>query len=178
MERQMVHLVKRACTGDSQAFTQLILDREQMLSRVAMAMLKNAEDAADAVQEAVLDAWQGLPRLREPSYFNTWLVKILIRSCYRISADRTKRAHSQLEEFLAAQEPLDWDQSLDIRATLEQLKPEDCLLLGLFYYDGLSVREIAQAMELSEDCVKQRLHRSRKRFRLIFLEKEAFPHDR
>lgn len=173
MEQEIGKLVKRASRGDAEAFTQLIMTRERMLSRMAMAILKHPEDAADAVQDAVLDAWQSLPQLRQPGSFNAWLLRILIHSCYRISSDRTKRAHSQLEEFLAADKPPDWDQSLDVRAALEQMKPEDRLLLGLFYYDGLSVRDIANVLELSEACVKQRLHRSRNRFRSSFMEKEV-----
>lgn len=178
MEWETMRLVKRARKGDAQAFSQLILNQEKMLSRVAMTILKDPEDAADAVQDAILNAWQGVSSLREPGYFRTWLVRILIRSCYRTGAARSKNIHVQLEEFLCSQDPPDWDQSLDIRATLERLRPEDRLLLGLFYYDGLSIKGIARALDLSEDCVKQRLHRGRKRFRADFLGKEVLSREK
>lgn len=178
MEWETMCLVKRARKGDAQAFSQLILNQEKMLSRVAMTILKDPEDAADAVQDAVLDAWQGIADLREVGYFRTWVVRILVRSCYRTGAARSKNMHVQLEEFLCSQDPPDWDQSMDIRATLERLRPEDRLLLGLFYHDGLSIREIARALDLSEDCVKQRLHRGRKRFRTNFLSKEVLSREK
>ena len=55
---------------------------------------------------------------------------------------------------------------------------QDRLLLGLFYFDRLSTREIAQALGLSESCVRQRLHRGRKRFQAIYTEKEELCHEK
>ena len=72
----------------------------------------------------------------------------------------------------------DWDQALDVGNTLRSLRPEDQMILGLFYYDGLSVRDIAKALGISEDSVKQRLHRGRKRFQAAYLEKEELCHEK
>lgn len=178
MERDTPYLVKQARKGNQEAFTQLMLAHEQTLSRVAMSLLKNPEDAADAVQDTVLAAWQSLDQLRQAHYFKTWLVRILINKCYRIGALRSKHSHSQLEDALERSEQPDWDQALDIRSTLGNLKEGDRLLLGLFYCEGLSVREIAAALEISEDCVKQRLYRGRKRFQTVYLKKEELCHDK
>lgn len=58
MERISPALVRQARKGDPQAFTQLILQHEQILSRVSLSILKDPDDAADAVQDAILAAWQ------------------------------------------------------------------------------------------------------------------------
>lgn len=150
MDNGELRLVKLARKGDREAFTQLVVANERMLSRVAMATLKNPDDAADAVQDTVLQAWESLGQLRQARYFKTWVVRILLNKCYRISAQRSLYAHSQLEETL----------------------------LGLFYFDRLSTREIAQALGLSESCVRQRLHRGRKRFQAIYTEKEELCHEK
>ena len=159
MDNGELRLVKLARKGDREAFTQLVVANERMLSRVAMATLKNPDDAADAVQDTVLQAWESLGQLRQARYFKTWVVRILLNKCYRISAQRSLYAHSQLEETLLAGE-------------------QDRLLLGLFYFDRLSTREIAQALGLSESCVRQRLHRGRKRFQAIYTEKEELCHEK
>ena len=178
MEWGSARLVRQARNGNHEAFTQLILANEGMLSRVALSLLHNTEDAADAVQDAILAAWQGLPSLREPRYFRTWLVRILLRCCFQVGNSRDKHVHAQLEEALAATDEIpDWDQVLDVRDALGSMKPEDKLLLGLFYQDRLSVREIAKALDVSEDCVKQWLCRSRKRFRALFSKKEGPTHE-
>lgn len=178
MEQELPRLVRKSQKGDREAFTQLLLECEQMLSRVAMAILRDPEDAADAVQDAVLEAWESLGQLRQPRYFKTWLVRILRNKCYRISALRNKHSHTQLEEALRGEESPDWDRMLDVNAALGSLTEQDRMLLGLFYCDGLSVREIAQALEVSEACVRQRLHRGRKRFQTAYLEKEELCHEK
>lgn len=177
MDNGELRLVKLARKGDREAFTQLVVANERMLSRVAMATLKNPDDAADAVQDTVLQAWESLGQLRQPRYFKTWVVRILLNKCYRISAQRSLYAHSQLEETLLAGEQPDWDQSLDVASALQAMGEQD-LLLGLFYFDRLSTREIAQALGLSESCVRQRLHRGRKRFQAIYTEKEELCHEK
>ena len=178
MDNGELRLVKLARKGDREAFTQLVVANERMLSRVAMATLKNPDDAADAVQDTVLQAWESLGQLRQARYFKTWVVRILLNKCYRISAQRSLYAHSQLEETLLAGEQPDWDQSLDVASALQAMGEQDRLLLGLFYFDRLSTREIAQALGLSESCVRQRLHRSRKRFQAIYTEKEELCHEK
>lgn len=178
MKEDTQRLVKLARKGNRQAFTQLVLDHEQMLARVAMTILKNPEDAADAVQDAILDAWQNLGSLRQAKYFKTWLIRILMNKCYRIGSLQSKHSHTQLEELPVASQLPDWDQTMDVNAALESLKEEDRLVLGLFYYDGLSTKEISKALSISEDCVRQRLHRSRKRFQTAYLEKEELCHEK
>lgn len=178
MEQETLRLVKLARKGDRKAFTQLILGNEQMLARVAMTILKNPEDAADAVQDAVLDAWQSIGKLRQAKHFKTWLVRILMNKCYRIGSQQSKYSHSQLEEVPDTSELPDWDQIMDVNAALQSLKEEDRLILGLFYYDGLSTKEISKALSLSEDCVRQRLHRGRKRFQAAYTEKEELCHEK
>ena len=59
MEQRAERLVRRARNGDTEAFTQLILRNEEMLSRVALSLLHNMEDAADAVQDAILGSMAG-----------------------------------------------------------------------------------------------------------------------
>lgn len=177
MDNGELRLVKLARKGDREAFTQLVVANERMLSRVAMATLKNPDDAADAVQDTVLQAWESLGQLRQARYFKTWVVRILLNKCYRISAQRSLYAHSQLEETLLAGEQPDWDQSLDVASALQAMGEQD-RLLGLFYFDRLSTREIAQALGLSESCVRQRLHRGRKRFQAIYTEKEELCHEK
>ena len=178
MDNGELRLVKLARKGDREAFTQLVVANERMLSRVAMATLKNPDHAADAVQDTVLQAWESLGQLRQPRYFKTWVVRILLNKCYRISAQRSLYAHSQLEETLLAGEQPDWDQSLDVASALQAMGEQDRLLLGLFYFDRLSTREIAQALGLSESCVRQRLHRGRKRFQAIYTEKQHLCHEK
>lgn len=177
MELTPEQLARQAKRGDTEAFSQLVLQNEALLARTAMTIVRDADDAADAVQEAILSAWQNVEKLRQPKYFRTWLTRILIRECYTLCEERDKHRHGELAAALDAAEEPDRDAALDVRAALEELGENDRLLLGMYYADGLSVREIAKILELSESAVKQRLHRGRRHFRSAYTEQEEICHE-
>ena len=78
-----------------ETFSNLILDSEPTLYRVAMSMLRNEKDCEDAVQTAILTAFEKLGMLRREEYFKTWLVRILINVCNKQlkSAAKTAELH-------------------------------------------------------------------------------------
>ncbi len=179
MADHSLELIRRAKKGDKDAFTDLILENEKMLGRVAMSILKDPDDGADAVQEAVLAAWLGLGSLRAPRYFKTWLTQILINQCFALLRQREKHNHggldSALDEALPGSDP---DTVLDVRAALQALGEDDQVVLGFFYGDGLSAREIGRVLHLSEAAVKQRLHRARRRVAPAYSEQEGLCYDK
>lgn len=91
--------VKRAQAGDEEAFVSLIETYKQDLYKIAISMLKNDADAADAMQDTVLSSYENLRGLREPKYFKTWLTRILINHCNRILKERGRMAllHGRME---------------------------------------------------------------------------------
>ena len=76
----MENLVKKAKSGDSGAFAQLIRMNTQSMYKVAWAYLKNDEDVADAIQETILKCYEKLSTLKKDSYFKTWMIRILINN--------------------------------------------------------------------------------------------------
>ena len=74
-------LIEDAKNKNPDAFEQLIQTQLQRMYRVAISMLHNEEDAADAIQETVLKCWQKIGQLKSEEYFGTWLTRILINQC-------------------------------------------------------------------------------------------------
>lgn len=70
-------LIEDAKNKNPDAFEQLIQPQLQRMYRVAISMLHNEEDAADAIQETVLKCWQKIGQLKSEEYFGTWLTRIL-----------------------------------------------------------------------------------------------------
>ena len=165
-------MVRKAKKGDRDAFIALIEEQKLAMSRVALAILHNEEDAADAIGETVLTAYAQLPNLREPRYFKTWLTRVLIHNCYDLL-----RGHSHfmpLDVLPETQAPAeDYDQSMDVRRSLAQLAENDRLVLTLHYMDGFKIREIAGMLGEKEGTVKNRLMRGRNRFKKIYLGQEG-----
>lgn len=156
-------LLKKAREGDAGAFTTLMQAQEQNLWRAARAILKNDADAADALQDTALRAWQRLGEVREDTSFKAWITRILVNRCCDIL--RGKKRLVSLDALPEQGQEEDRDLSLDVRSVLAALAENDRLILTLFYLDDLSVRQIAFVLDLKESAVRTRLTRARERFR-------------
>ena len=89
-------LVRRAQRGDKDAFVALMEQYKAALYRAARAILHSDEDAADAIQETVLEAWRSLPKLEAPRYCKTWLTRVLEKA-RALSASDARRGARKTE---------------------------------------------------------------------------------
>lgn len=146
---------------DAYTFQQEAMRLERLLYRISYAMLRNQEDCADAVQEALLRAWQRRGTLREKTAFRSWLSRILVNTCNDMLRKRAKAEIVPLEENMAVQNA---DQSsLELREALDKLSPDQRTAVVLHYLEGWSVQEIAHAFDTPEGTVKTRLMYARRR---------------
>ncbi|MDO5326974.1 MAG: sigma-70 family RNA polymerase sigma factor [Clostridia bacterium] len=146
---------------DEQEFTRKLLSSEQMLYRIACAMLRSPEDRQDAMQETALKAWKSRLRLREDRYFTTWLTRILLNEC---KALHRKNARMVPMENLAEQRAPEKD--MELRMLLERLPEKQRIPLVLHYLEGFSLEEIARVQHAPLGTVKYRLHQARKALRV------------
>lgn len=167
----MTDLVKKSKRGDKEAFALLVDLHRQLLYNTALLMLRQEDDALDAIQDTILSCWENLPTLRQERYFKTWLVRILLNKCYDI---RRQQSHFVFNDSLpdSGEEP-DWDTPMDVHRALQKLGNQDQLILSLYYYDDFNVRQIAQTLSISEGAVRTRLSRSRDRFKKLYLEEKG-----
>lgn len=162
--------VERAKKGDPEAFIRLIDANRDTLLRVAHGFFRREEDAADAIQDAVLDAWEHLRELRNNRYFRTWLVRILINDCIRIYRANRSCVFSE-EEPERGEEAADFA-DVEFRALLGALPEDSRLIFQLFYGERFTVSEIASILNQNENTVKSRLRRGRERLRASLGEGE------
>lgn len=153
---------------ERETFTKLVLEAEHTLYRVAKTILREEQDCEDAVQEAILKAYQKLDSLREPQFFRTWLVRILINECYRIR--RSARPTVNYEEYLETAPSNGADTCVweAIRDLPEPLR----LPVELCYVEGYTVAEVQSILHIPAGTVKSRLYRARKVLRTT-LESEV-----
>lgn len=167
----MTDLIKRSKKGDKEAFALLMDMHRQMLYNTALLVLHQEDDALDAIQDAILACWENLPTLRKDQYFKTWLVKILLNKCRDIQ--RSQSHYAFVEELPESGDEPDWDTHMDVGRAMGHLGDQDQLILSLFYYDDLNIRQIAEALSISEGAVRTRLTRSRERFKKIYLQEKG-----
>lgn len=167
----MTDLIKRSKKGDKEAFALLMDMHRQMLYNTALLVLHQEDDALDAIQDAILACWENLPTLRKDQYFKTWLVKILLNKCRDIQ--RSQSHYAFVEELPESGDEPGWDTHMDVGRAMGRLGDQDQLILSLFYYDDLNIRQIAEALSISEGAVRTRLTRSRERFKKIYLQEKG-----
>lgn len=154
-------LVEAASRGDHEAFEVLATSAADRLYAVARLILRATDLAEDAVQEALVRAWQQLPSLRDPERFDAWLYRLVVNAC--ADQGRQLRRWSQQVRILPIEPSVGDDTgSVADREQLERgfirLKPEQRAVIVLHYYSGFSASEIAGILGIPEGTARSRLH--------------------
>lgn len=162
-----------AQNGDEQAFERLINMMKFKLYKTAMSILKNDNDTCDALQETLISAYANLKNLNDIKQFSSWIIRILINKCYDIL--RKNKKISYINQKLQI-EDVGFYERYKIESELESILvkiDEDLkIVVVLYYYDDLSIMEIANILNIPEGTVKSRLSRARKKLCLILKRKE------
>lgn len=146
---------------DNQGFQDRVRACERRLYATAYLLLHVTADCEDAVQEAVLRAWQRLPGLQNPQFFETWLTRIVINECKSQLRRRSRRGETELSPRLAA--PVSPEPEL--HAALTALKWKYRVVLTLKYIDGYTIEEIARILTLPRGTVASRLDQAKRLLR-------------
>ena len=154
-------LVEAASRGDHEAFEVLATSAGDRLYAIARLILRATDLAEDAVQEALVRAWQQLPSLRDPDRFDAWLHRLVVNAC--ADQGRQLRRWSQQVRQLPLDTAIGDDTgSVADREQLERgfrrLKPEQRAVLVLHFYSGFSAAEIARILGIPQGTARSRLH--------------------
>jgi RNA polymerase sigma factor (sigma-70 family) len=157
-------LVERAQRGDHDAFSELARAAVVRLDRAARLVLRDAEFARDAVQEALIRAWRDLPGLREPDRFDAWLHRLTINAC--LDQARRRRRRPIEVEMTLIHHPAVTDTAgaladRDIvEGVLRHLGERERAIVVLHYFLGMPLTDVAASLGLPVGTVKSRLHRA------------------
>ena len=147
-----------------ETFTELVLASERTLYKVSMSMLKNETDCEDAVQTAILTAYQKLDTLKNETFFKTWLVRILINVCNK-QLNHNKR-FVNIQEYMETVPPSS-EINIDVKIALEGLPIKIREVVVLYYIEEFSVKEIKSILNIPEGTVKSRLSKGRELLKLV-----------
>lgn len=179
-------LIERMRAGDDTAFEEVLALAGGRMLAVARRMLGREEDAQDAVQDAFLSAFKSLDRFDGRSRLTTWLHSIVVNACLMKLRTQRRRGGPEraIEEFLPAFLE-DGHQARDtprwkpieetgieqrelrdlVRAKINELPEQYRVVLMLRDIEELSTEETAQALNMTVNAVKTRLHRARQALR-------------
>ena len=188
-------LISRILDGQTALFRELVLDGQTMLFRelagryagqvlrMVARLIPSPEEAEEATQDTLVEAFQSLSRYdaRQAS-FRTWLMRI----AYHTALKHYRQHHKSLPMMEVEQQRLDafpddeTDALLDdtdrvelMERAIEMLKPDDQMLLNLYYFDNRPMREIACITEREESYLHSRLQWIRKRIAITIKTLES-----
>lgn len=151
-------LVKRALAQDKTAFLALINPIQQQLYRIAWSYMGNQDDSLDMVQNAIERIFTRLHTLREPQYFRTWAVRILINECKSHLKKQRREVPGEVDTEISPDLTGSVNNRLDLDTALSALGEKNREVLVLRYIKDYSIREIAEILECPLGTVKSRIH--------------------
>lgn len=179
-------LILKASKNNINAFEELISPYTNQLFNFAFRMLKNREDAEDALQETYLKVYKSLNSFEGNSSFKTWLYRITTNVCLDMLRKQKRQTHQSLnttdedgeheisipDETYSPEISAKKSAAMDVlKKAMDNLNEEHKIAITLRDINGLSYEEIAEAMEINVGTVKSRINRARTQLRK-FLEKD------
>ena len=171
-------LVTRAQRGDEEAFVSLAVAAGDRLQAVAHRILRDADLAEDAAQQALLAIWRDLPQLRDPACFDAWSYRLLVRACY--AEGRKERRWTPNLRLLPSDEPTQADGSSAVidRDQLERgfrrLSIDHRAVVVLHHYLDMPLEGVADALGIPAGTARSRLHHAMRGLRAA-LDADARP---
>lgn len=158
------YLVTLVRAGDTRAAERLAARWYPRLLRTARRMLRNADQAQDAVQEAWAAICRGWPRLSDPVKFPAWAFGILHRKCVdRIRREQTHRArHGALNTAQEPASPARSEMRYALGQAFERLSADHRIAAILYFSEGLTLSEVAVATGVPVGTAKSRIFHARK----------------
>lgn len=159
-----------AVGGDRKAFEGLYRRWHPKGMRLARRLTGNVEEAKDVMQEASITLAKNIHRLEKPEQFSAWAYTIVRRRAVdhirsAVKAREISVRYAQNQTVLAQRS---CEEGFSLQQALSKLPPEEKTLLSLFYVDGFSGVEIAQALGIPVGTVKSRLFKARTHLKQYF----------
>ena len=166
-------LLAAARAGDQTCFERLIEPHIAMGYRLAAAMLNDAAQAEDAVQEATFRAWRSIGQPRSSAHIRGWFLTIVANRSRSMRAARWWSVIRLPEPRVGLPSPAEAaDQREDLSRALGRLSPEERGAVFLRFYEDMNSREIGEALGITDTAVRSRIRRALRRLRIDLVEEE------
>lgn len=168
---EVKYRIERVKGGDREAFGGLVDAHKDLVYTLCLRMLTSEADAEEAAQDVFVKAYRSIGSFQSKSKFSTWLYRIAYNHCISVIRKKVKmidlvdevpegkldeREMNGLESISAE------ERSRYLKMAIDSLAETDAVVVTLFYYDELSLEEIAEVTGLSNSNIRIKLHRSRK----------------
>ncbi|EJL26780.1 sigma-70 family RNA polymerase sigma factor [Brevibacillus sp. BC25] len=166
--------VREAQAGNHTAFLSLIEEQQDRLYRIAYYYVRQEMDAEDVVHETIYRALVGLPKLKQPQFFTTWLTRIVM-NCAMTALNKRQRlvVDDRYVDELQQVSVKEHDDRIDLLAAVDQLEPRQRQVIAFKYWQDMTIEEIANLLRMPSGTVKTILHRGLKALRKNYSSTEG-----
>lgn len=174
--------IRSAAKGNKQAFYQLIHTKEEEIYKIAYLYTKQRQDSLDIFQDTVCHALKSIKTLKDPLYFDTWLIRITINCCNAHVKRKKRITENELllldeYEFDPADNETDVFENLsaklDLLNAIDQLDVHSKTIVILRFYKDLPLSRIAEILSCPLSTVKTRLYRALAALKKLLPEYES-----
>lgn len=167
-----IDAIKRAKEGNVDDIGNILLENMNSMYRVAFSILTAEEKVYDAISNTIVIVFEKINTLKKEEYFKTWLTRILINECYKISRQNNKIIYlgNCNKENLSYN---DTYPDFETRELVNNLDKDLRKIVVLYYFEDFSVKQIAKMLQIPEGTVKSRLSRARKELEKELVAKET-----
>lgn len=166
---ELIIEVKKAKSGDKEAFCNLIRINKAAIYRVSKAILNNEQDIEDAISEAILKAYKNIKKLKDEAFFKTWLVRIVINESNNLYKKRLKEIVVEKDHFKNIKINDNY-KDLSLYNAINSLDDDLRTTTILFYFEDMKYKDIAKVLNVKEGTIKSRLSRAKEKLYNILKE--------
>ena len=155
-------------------FEKLIKESENELYRIAKLKLNNEDDVADVIQSTILLAYKNYNKLNEKNYFNTWIIRFLLNQCNKFYIKKAKDSNI-LNSINETNENIYDDSfihkvnsSLDFKLLLQNLNATEKIIIGLYYSENFSCKDIADILDMNINTIRSHIKRAKDKIKKIY----------
>ena len=147
---------------DNRAIHRIVETHSDMLFRIAMNRTQNSSEAEDIVQNVYMRLMTARPTFKDATHERAWLIRTAVNLCKDYGKSAARRTSVPLDEATAAAYP---PESVEVLDAVRQLPEADRYAVYLYYFEGVSIREIARILGEPEGTVSSRMARARTKLR-------------
>ena len=178
------YYIDKILQGDTQAFAVLVERYQGYIYTIVLRMVRVKEEAEEIAQDTFIKAYQSIASFRGESKFSSWLYSIAYRKALdSIRKNKKYKAAELNEEITEGSIEIiengltfleDKERKKMIQQCIMKLPEQEAAIITLFYFEEQSIKEIAKITQLSEDNIKVKLYRSRKKMFTLIKNFEEF----
>jgi RNA polymerase sigma-70 factor (ECF subfamily) len=174
------YYIKKTLEGDSNSFSVLVERYQNMVFALALKMLKHREESEEVSQDTFIKVYKSLSKFNGESKFSTWIYRIAYNTCLdRIKKNSKYNNNVEINEITSNEishtesifDSLEnKERSIIVKQCMDKLPEDERIIIHLFYFEELNLKEIVEIVSVTEGNVKVKLFRARKKLFSIFKE--------